>query len=75
MTVADEGEGVPKDFVDELFSRFSRAETGVAATTVGSGFGLYIVRQLVEAHGGRVEYHRNVPRGACFTVTLPVSSG
>lgn len=74
LTVADEGDGVPTDFVPQLFSRFSQADIGPASSNVGSGFGLYNVRQLVEAHGGHVTHQPNAPHGACFTVTLPLTS-
>ncbi len=46
------GEGVPESFVPELFERFRRAGSGVAAGKDGSGFGLYISRELIEANGG-----------------------
>lgn len=72
IRVVDHGEGVPADFVPHLFDRFTRATTGVAATQQGSGFGLYIVQQLIKANDGKVDYQPAEPSGACFTVTLPV---
>jgi PAS domain S-box-containing protein len=73
IRVSDQGEGVPADFVPHLFDRFARASSGVALRVPGSGFGLYIVKRLVEANGGTITYSDNVPRGACFTVSLPAA--
>ncbi|GAA0464638.1 hypothetical protein Ade02nite_31670 [Paractinoplanes deccanensis] len=71
IKVADEGEGVPEAFVEHLFDRFARAESGVATTTSGTGLGLYLVRQLAQAGGLDVSYQPNRPRGAAFLVTVP----
>ncbi len=73
LEVSDSGEGVPPDFVPHLFERFTRAETGVATTKQGTGFGLYIVRRLIEANRGTITYRANSPQGSVFTVTLPAT--
>lgn len=73
LAVTDHGEGVPEEFVGELFQRFARASPGVAGRHAGTGFGLYLVRRLAEANGGRVGYVRAPGGGACFTLTLPVA--
>jgi PAS domain S-box-containing protein len=73
IEVRDHGEGVPPEFVPLLFERSSRAQTGVATQRPGTGFGLYIVKQFVEANHGQVGYHPHVPTGSCFTVTLPAA--
>jgi signal transduction histidine kinase len=71
IDVQDSGEGVPAEFVPRLFDRFTRAETGIATEKQGTGFGLYIVRQLIEANRGEIEYRPGEPVGACFRLTLP----
>jgi PAS domain S-box-containing protein len=70
VCVADTGEGVPEEFVPHLFERFSRAGSGVAPTRTGTGLGLYIVRELVEANGGTIRYEPNRPSGSRFVVEL-----
>jgi signal transduction histidine kinase len=72
IDVSDAGPGVPAEFVDRLFDRFSRATT--ETTKQGSGFGLYIVQRLAEANGGHITYQPGQPTGACFTVTLPAAT-
>jgi two-component system sensor histidine kinase BaeS len=65
FTVVDSGPGIGGD-PERLFERFARA-----ADSGGSGLGLTIARQLVEAHGGTVVAANDVGGGARFTVTLP----
>lgn len=74
IEVQDSGEGVPEDFVPRLFDRFTRADTGIAREKPGTGFGLYVVQQLIEVNGGRISYRPGVPTGACFVVTLPAAA-
>ncbi len=73
VRVRDCGRGVPADFVDRLFSKFTRAETDVASKRPGTGLGLSIVRGLAQANGGEVWYEPNAPAGSCFGVRLPAS--
>jgi signal transduction histidine kinase len=61
---------VPAEFVNRLFDRFTRA---AAASTHGSGFGLYIVQRLAEANDGHVSYQPCQPTGACFVLALPAA--
>lgn len=71
LTVTDQGIGIPEDVQARLFERFGR---GVSARHYGGlGLGLYIVRTVVESHGGRVGVQSAVGRGASFTVELPRS--
>jgi PAS domain S-box-containing protein len=68
LSVQDDGPGIRQDFVSRMFDPFARGPD--VGNKVGSGLGLTIVRQLVEAMGGRVWYEPAVPRGACFKVSL-----
>lgn len=67
LTVADEGPGIPEDQAHRVFGRFWKGrERG------GTGLGLYVVRGVVEAHGGRVALVPPPEGGARFVVVLPV---
>ena len=73
ISVQDAGPGIPPDEVPLLFQKFVRLKRDLAGTVRGSGLGLYISRQLVEAMHGRmwVESAGKPGEGSCFCFTLP----
>lgn len=72
VKVTDTGSGIPSADLPYVFDRFYRADKSRNRTSGGSGIGLAIVKQLVEAHGGRVAAQPNVAgQGVTFTFTLP----
>lgn len=70
VSVEDTGPGVPAAAVHTLFDRFTRAP-GSTSEIQGSGLGLMIVRDIVEAHGGSVGIDQKRQRGSRFWVRLP----
>jgi signal transduction histidine kinase len=69
LAVTDHGIGIEAEAQTRIFDRFER---GVSAQHYGGlGLGLYIVRQIVEAHRGSISVRSEVGRGSTFTVTLP----
>jgi pentatricopeptide repeat protein len=70
LSICDQGPGVPGKERERIFEPFIRGEN--AAGKPGSGLGLSLVRQAVEAHGGRVWVEEAAPKGACFTLLLPL---
>ena len=71
LSVADDGEGIPREDQSRIFERFYRVEKGRARASGGTGLGLAIVKHVAEAHGGRVELESAPWRGARFRITLP----
>ncbi|WP_314173299.1 sensor histidine kinase [Streptomyces winkii] len=69
VTVSDEGPGIPEESMSRVFTRFWRG-----SKRGGTGLGLYIVKGIVEAHGGTITVDRAVAGGARFRFTLPVGA-
>lgn len=72
VIVSDTGVGIPRHQMGRLFSKFFRGDNVVRMQTEGSGLGLYIVRNIVERHGGVVNVDSTEGRGTIFTVTFPL---
>jgi PAS domain S-box-containing protein len=66
--VRDSGPGIPAEYVPRLFERFFRVP---GAPLGGAGLGLYICKELVEAHGGKIGVESDPGQGAIFWFTLP----
>jgi signal transduction histidine kinase len=71
VEVSDTGIGIPKRDIARVFDIFHRAGNAKAVQEVGSGVGLSIVKQIVEAHGGKIRVESEVGKGSNFVVTLP----
>ena len=72
--VQDTGVGIPREKLPRIFERFYQAdESRSSQNRRGSGLGLTIVKELVEAHGGIVQAHSEEGKGTAFVVRLPVS--
>jgi signal transduction histidine kinase len=69
--VTDQGVGLRNDV--ELFAPFQRGGDEATAAVAGTGLGLYIVRNLVEAMGGTVSAGSNPDHGSTFTIRLPIA--
>lgn len=72
LSVSDNGPGIPSEDIPHLFERFWRGEKSRNRATGGSGLGLTIVKQLVEAHEGHIRVESQLGNGTRFTVFLPV---
>jgi two-component system sensor histidine kinase BaeS len=74
VDVVDEGPGLSPEELSLVFERFYRGDKARSRRTGGAGLGLSIVRQLVEAHGGRVWVESTEGQGATFSFALPVGT-
>lgn len=72
ILVRDRGMGIPPEMLDKIFKCYERAVSGDQIS--GLGLGLYIVRQLVEAHGGSIRVESNLGTGSIFIVELPLAA-
>jgi signal transduction histidine kinase len=72
VEIEDSGPGIAPEDLSRIFQRFYRGQRHEGE---GLGLGLYIVRKLVEAHGGSAAATSEVGRGSTFTFTLPAIAG
>jgi signal transduction histidine kinase len=70
-SISDTGLGIASEDIPLLFEKYRRIEH--ADTQEGNGLGLFIVKALVEAHGGRIEVQSILNQGSCFSIFLPLS--
>lgn len=74
ISVIDTGPGIPAEERPSVFDRFWRADRARSRQKGGSGLGLTIAKQLVEAQGGQIGVESEVGRGSCFWFTLRVAT-
>lgn len=72
LGVADQGPGISREDREMLFQPFGRGRSPGAGIE-GTGMGLYVVKQIVEAHGGQIELESEPGRGTVFRVKLPLA--
>lgn len=71
ISVQDSGIGIPEHQQALIFGRFMRADNAQSAGISGTGLGLYLCRELVERHGGRLWFQSSEGVGSTFFLTLP----
>lgn len=72
ISIKDNGIGIPKDKLSQIFQRFKQVDPLLSRSHEGSGIGLSIVKSLVEMHGGTIKVESEYEQGTEFIVSLPV---
>lgn len=74
VSVKDTGLGIPRDQQARVFTKFFRADNAVRQEAEGSGLGLFIAKNIIEAHGGRIWFESTEGKGSTFYFTLPIKN-
>lgn len=71
VAVSDQGIGIPPAERERIFDRFYRIDGALSRRTEGAGLGLYLVKSVIEAHGGQIWVSSQPGKGSTFVFTLP----
>lgn len=74
IEIADDGIGIPDESQDKIFSKFYRADNATKVKTDGTGIGLYISKQIIEAHDGTIWFESKEGEGTTFYIQLPIAA-
>ncbi len=73
IEIVDTGIGIPPSQMHRIFTKFFRADNALRLHTSGTGLGLYVVKNIVEKHGGTVEVESHEGKGTAFRMMLPIA--
>jgi len=72
ISIFDSGPGIPKEYLKDIFEKYSQLHEGESYELIGSGLGLSICKEIIEGHAGRIYAENRPGGGAAFHVVLPV---
>ena len=71
LSVADSGEGIPRESFERIFEKFGQVENRKAGRAMSTGLGLTFCKMVVEAHGGRIWIESEIGQGSNFAFAIP----
>jgi len=74
FSIKDNGIGIPVNQYKRVFTKFFRATNAIRKETEGTGLGLYIAKNIVEAHKGKIWFESRENTGTTFYITLPINT-
>lgn len=74
VIIEDTGVGIPEKQKSRIFTKFFRADNVIKMETEGSGLGLFICKNVIEAHGGEIGFESEENKGTAFYFTIPLNS-
>lgn len=74
ISVVDKGEGIPAEFHEKIFSKFSQNDSSATRQKGGTGLGLSITKKMIEKMGGKIDFTSIIGEGTTFNVYLPLEN-
>jgi len=74
ISVVDKGPGIPEDFKDKIFQKFTQSDSSDTRQVGGTGLGLSIAKLIVNKHNGSIGYDSEIGKGSTFYIQLPYSN-
>ena len=74
ISISDHGTGIPEEFRDKLFEKFTQSDSSTTRRIGGTGLGLSITKAIVEKHNGKISYTSKTNEGTTFVIELPTCS-
>ena len=74
ISVKDNGVGIPENQQARIFTKFFRGNNAMRMDTEGSGLGLYITKNIIESHGGKIWFESKLNKGTVFYFKLPIKN-
>ncbi|MCU9809452.1 HAMP domain-containing histidine kinase [Paraclostridium sp. AKS46] len=71
IEISDDGIGIPQNKLNSIFERFKQVENNTIRSGEGSGIGLYLVKSLVDMHGGDIAVESELGSGTTFKISIP----
>lgn len=72
ILIVDQGPGIPEHAINKVFEPFFRIDAARSPHTIGTGLGMAVARDIIQAHGGNIELANNKTTGLTVTITLPL---
>lgn len=74
IKIQDSGIGIPDSQKKNIFEKFFRGSNAVKAQTIGSGLGLFITKEIIESHQGKIWFESKENKGSTFFITIPIKT-
>jgi len=74
ISVEDTGTGISREDLSRLFTKFFRSKAALKGQTSGIGLGLYLAKNMIDRHGGKIWAKSALGRGSIFTFSLPIDT-
>jgi signal transduction histidine kinase len=74
ISVKDSGVGIDEEHLNSIFERFHQVDGSLARNSEGSGIGLFLVKSIIDLHGGKISVESEVNKGSTFKIELPAKA-